>query len=93
MKIKHPSQFLKNRRLHLNLDQQNVAEQIGINWDTYRQWECRGEIPDKYIPAIAKALRVSELDLLIEKTAPQIISIFSVTKEEFADFVREKNRR
>jgi len=93
MKIKHPSQFLKSRRLHLGLDQQKVAEQIGVNWDTYRQWECRGEIPDAYISAIAKVLRVSELDLLIEKTAPLVVAVFSVTKEEFSDFVRAKNRR
>lgn len=92
MKIKNSSDFIKNRRNHLGLEQQDVAEQIGVPWGTYRQWECRGEIPNEHILAIAKVLRVSPLELLIEKTAPQIIELFKVTKEEFGAFIRDKNR-
>lgn len=93
MKTKQPSSFLKDRRELLGLDQQVVASEIGVQWDTYRQWECRGQIPENNISDIARVLRVSELDLLIAKYKPLLVQVFGLEPDALEIFLRRHSKR
>ena len=93
MKVKYPTPFLKMRREMLGLDQQETANRIGVEWDTYRQWEHRGQIPDGNLSKIAEVLKVSELDLLNAKHKPLIAEVFEVDPDTLEMFLRRNSKR
>jgi transcriptional regulator with XRE-family HTH domain len=50
-------EHLKKRRLDLGLRQRDVAEQLGVNFKTYENWEQgRYEPEDRFFPAIVRFL-------------------------------------
>lgn len=93
MKIKNHTSYLKARREALGLSQQDVASDICVEWDTYRQWECRGQIVESKISEIARVLRVSEMDLLIAKHVPVISNTFGVDPDVLELFLRRNSKR
>lgn len=93
MKLKNSTSFLKTRREALGLDQQDVARDIGVEWDTYRQWEHRGQIVESKILDIARVLRVSEMDLLIAKYVPFIADTFVVDADALELFLRRNSKK
>ncbi len=68
-KTKYPSSFLRDRRTQLGLRQFEVAGKIGASYETYRQWESRGELPEACFQKISVALNVPEEELQMEKVA------------------------
>jgi hypothetical protein len=92
-KIKFPSSFLKDRRIRLGLEPCQVAEIVDVPHGTYRQWECRGELPETYFPKLATALNVSENELRAEKVAAMVQSMFGIAKEETHGFIAKALRR
>jgi transcriptional regulator with XRE-family HTH domain len=92
MKVKNGSRFLKERRTLLGLEQQSVASSIGVKWEAYRQWECRGEIPEKYLSQISAVLKVSVLDLLIAKYKPLLEVTFGIEPDTIELFIRKNSR-
>ena len=77
----------------LGLNQQETAQCIGVEWETYRQWEHRGQIPDEHLSKISEVLRVSELDLLIAKHKPLIVEVFKLDSDAFEMFLRRNSKR
>jgi len=92
MKVKNGSLFLKERRKLLGLEQQSVASSIGVKWEAYRQWESRGEIPEKHLAQIAVVLKVSVLDLLIAKYKPLLENTFGIEPDTIELFIRKHSR-
>lgn len=92
MKVKNCSAFLKERRKLLGLEQQDVASSIGVKWETYRQWEHRGQIPEKHLPRIAVVLRLSVLDLLIAKWKPLLETTFGIEPDTSELFIRKHSK-
>jgi transcriptional regulator with XRE-family HTH domain len=92
MKVKNCTTFLKERRKLLGLDQQAVASAVGVSWETYRQWEHRGQIPEEHLPQIAATLRVSVLDLLIAKWKPVIEHAFAIEADTIELFLRKHSK-
>ena len=93
MKMKYCTTFLKDRRTLLGLEQQAVAAAIGMTWQAYRQLECRGEIPERHIPQIAIALKVSVLDLLIAKWKPVFETTFGIEGDQVELFIRRHSKK
>ena len=87
MKIKHPSTFLKDRRTRLGLEPYEVADLVGVPHGTYRQWECRGELPEAHFATLAAALKVSQQELKAEKVAVLAHALLGIAKEATHGFI------
>jgi transcriptional regulator with XRE-family HTH domain len=92
MKIKNCGSFLKERRKLLKLEQQEVSSAIGVKWETYRQWECRQQIPEKYLSKVATALRMSMLDIQIARWKPHIEKTFCIDSDSIELFFRRNSK-
>ena len=88
-KIKFSSDFLKERRLRLGFEPYQVAKLVGIKQDTYRQLECRGEIPERHLPKLAIALQVTENELKAEKVAVMMEAMLGISKSETHGFINK----
>ena len=86
-KVKFPSMFLKDRRCRLGLESVEVANKIGVPPGTYRQIECRGELPEDHFPRLAEALQVSVNELKAEKIATMIEATLGIRKEDTHAFI------
>ena len=91
-KIKFSSDFLKTRRTRLGFEPYQVAALVGVKKDTYRQWECRGEIPEEHLPRLAFALRVPESELKAEKLAVMVEAILGIPRAETHGFINKALR-
>ncbi|MFA6446217.1 MAG: helix-turn-helix transcriptional regulator [Candidatus Paceibacterota bacterium] len=91
-KIKSPSDFLKERRIRLGFEPCEVATLVGVKMDTYRQWECRGEIPEKHLPELAVALQIPETELKAEKVAVMMKALLGIPKQETHGFINRALR-
>jgi transcriptional regulator with XRE-family HTH domain len=92
-KVKYPSPFLKERRTRLGLDPHEVAAMVNVPQCTYRQWECRGELPEAHFSKLATALQVSENELKAEKVAAMIQATLGISKEETHGFIAKALRK
>ena len=86
-KLKFSSDFLKERRLRLGFEPHEVADMVGVQWETYRQWECRGEIPEAHLPKLAIALQIPETELKAEKVAVMVEAMLGISKQETHGFI------
>lgn len=92
-KVKFPSSFLKDRRIRLGLEPCEVAERASVSKETYRQWECRGELPESYFSQLATALNVSENELKAEKVAVMAQAILGIPREDTHGFIAKALRK
>lgn len=86
-KIKYPSSFLRGRRIMLGLEPCEVARACSLNEDTYRQIECRGQLPEQHFAVLSAALNVSVETLKAEKVATIAESLLGIDKRSIHDFV------
>ena len=86
-KVKYSTDFLRRRRKELGLEPCEVATLMGIKFDLYRQFECRGQIPEQHIETLSKALDVPKEKLLAEKLAAIAESLLGIPKLKTHAFV------
>ena len=91
-KIKFSSDFLKERRIRLGFQPFEVAELVGVRKDTYRQWECRGEIPEVHLTKLAAALQIPENELKAEKVAVVVEAMLGIPRAETHGFISKALR-
>ncbi len=91
-KIKFSSNFLQERRIRLGFEPCEVARLVGVKLDTYRQWECRGEIPEKHLPQLAAALQIPENELKAEKVAVLVEAMLGIPRQETHGFINRMLR-
>ncbi len=87
-KIKYPTTFLKNRRTNLGLTQLEVASAIGVEKWALQKLEQRGEMPEVHFDKLSEILKVSVMNLYIEKYAPVMRAVFHIPAENFRAYVR-----
>jgi transcriptional regulator with XRE-family HTH domain len=68
------SDFLRDRRVELELRPAEVASMIGVSLEIYRYWESRGQLHERYFQQIATALDVSIDKLEAEATATKVFT-------------------
>lgn len=90
--VKFKTDFLKRCRLRLGLEAWEVAKQSGINKATYRQIECRGQLPEEHFDILAPILRVSIEELKAEKVAAYAESLLGIEKDEMHGFIARQLR-
>jgi len=90
--VKYPSTFLADRRKRLGLEPFEVADKVGVPHGTYRQWECRGELPEHQFPQLAIALEVTENELKAEKVAAIVLAEFGIAKADTHGFIAKALR-
>ncbi len=90
--VKYASPFLKERRMRLGLEPFEVADKIGVPHGTYRQWECRGELPEAHFAKLAEALGVTENELKTEKVAAIVLAEFGIAKADTHGFIAKALR-
>src|SRR5579864_2888639 len=86
-KVKYSSSLLRDRRMRLGFQPCEVAARVGVAQDTYRQWECRGQVPEDQLPKISAVLEISENELRAEKVAVMVEAMFGIPKTETHGFI------
>lgn len=92
-KVLFSSNFLKERRERLGLDSYEVATMTGIKKATYRQIECRGQLPEEHFEQLAKVLRVTVEELKAEKVAVVAEALLGIPKDETHGFIARSLRQ
>lgn len=91
--VKYASPFLKERRTRLGLEPFEVADKVDVPHGTYRQWECRGELPEAHFVKLAEALGVTVNELKTEKVATIILAEFGISKADTHGFIAKALRK
>jgi transcriptional regulator with XRE-family HTH domain len=86
-KVKYSSSLLRDRRMRLGYQPCEVADKLGIAQDTYRQWECRGQVPDSKLSELAAVLEITVNELRAEKVAVMVETMFGIPKTETHGFI------
>jgi len=77
------SKRAKQKRIHLNLTQQELAERSGVSFGSVKRFEQKGEISLKHLLQIAIVLR----------TAGEFESLFKEQRyQSIEDVIREKSK-
>ena len=92
-KSKFPSSYLKERRVRLGLQPCEVAKATGLTLETYRQIECRGQLPEEHFEKLAITLNVTVNELKAEKAAVIIEGMFGVPKMKIVEFIAANLRQ
>ena len=91
-KVIFPSSFLRERRIRLGLEPCEVAEKAGLTQETYRQIECRRQLPEEHFPKLAEALHVTVEELKAEKVAAMVEAMFGISKADTHGFIAKAIR-
>lgn len=86
-KVKYSSTLLRDRRMRMGLQPHEMAEKLGVTQEAYRQWECRGQVPEEHLASLARVLGISETELRAEKVAVLVETMFGIPKTETHGFI------
>lgn len=86
-KVVLSSSFLQERRIRIGLESHEVARAAGLKPATYRQIECRGQLPEEHFEALARVLNVPVDELRAEKVAVLAESLLGISKSEMHGFI------
>ena len=92
-KVVFPSSYLKERRVRLGLESCEVAKLAGLTEETYRQIECRGQLPEEHFPKLAAALQVTVYELKAEKAATILEAMLGIPKLETLEFIGRAKKK
>lgn len=93
-KAKYSTPLLRDRRMRLGYEPHEVAAKIGVSSETYRQWECRGQVPpESYLASLSTVLEISENEFRAEKIAAMVEVMFGIPKTETHGFIATALRK
>lgn len=92
-KVVFASSFLRDRRIRIGLESHEVARAAGLELGTYRQIECRGQLPEEHFEALATVLNVPIDELRAEKVAVVAESLLGIPKSEMHGFIARALRQ
>ena len=86
--IKFGERLKKNRELN-KLTQRELANIVGVSFSTYRRWEVYGTMPRAgELSKLARALNISEEDLLNEQPADTWTLEIKISNKEVIDMTQ-----